>query len=93
MQGKKYYQEKLFTNFQLSERVPKDNLYRKLKETIDFSFLYSATSDYYGKEGQKSIDPVAFFKLLLVGYLENQPSDRRIVHMASMRLDILYFIV
>lgn len=92
MQGKKIYQEKLFTNFQLSDRVPQDNIYRKLKETLDFSFLYTATSKYYGSEGQKSIDPVVFFKLLLVGYLENQPSDRRIISSASMRLDILYFI-
>lgn len=92
MQGKKKYQEKLFANFQLSERVPKDNFYRRLKETLDLHFLYAATSGYYGHEGQKSIDPVVFFKLLLVGYLENQPSDRRIITMASMRLDILYFI-
>jgi transposase len=92
MQGKKQYQEKLFTNFQLSDRVPSDNIYRKLKEVLDLQFLYTATAKYYGKDGQKSIDPIVFFKLLLVGYLENQPSDRRIVHMASMRLDILYFI-
>ena len=92
MQGKKRYQEKLFTNFQLSDRVPADNLYRKLKEILDLQFLYAATAKYYGKDGQKSIDPVVFFKLLLVGYLENQPSDRRIIAMASMRLDILYFI-
>jgi len=92
MQGKKHYQEKLFTNFQLSDRVPADNVYRKLKETLDLQFLYAATAKYYGKEGQKSIDPVVFFKLLLVGYLENQPSDRRIVNIAAMRLDILYFI-
>ncbi|MEO7215788.1 IS1182 family transposase [Mucilaginibacter sp.] len=92
MQGKKHYQEKLFTNFQLSDRVPADNIYRRLKEVLDLQFLYSATSKYYGKDGQKSIDPVVFFKLLLVGYLENQPSDRRIINIASMRLDILFFI-
>ncbi|WP_091367933.1 transposase [Mucilaginibacter mallensis] len=92
MQGKKHYQEKLFTNFQLSDRVPADNIYRKLKEILDLQFLYVATAKYYGKDGQKSIDPIVFFKLLLVGYLENQPSDRRIINMASMRLDILYFI-
>lgn len=92
MQGRKNYQEKLFTNFQLSDRVPQDNIYCRLKETLDLSFLYSATSKYYGSEGQKSIDPVVFFKLLLDGYLENQPSDRRIISSASMRLDVLYFI-
>jgi transposase len=74
MQGRKKYQEKLFTNFQLSERVPQDNFYRRLKETIDLNFLYAATAQYYGSEGQKSIDPVVFFKLLLVGYLRINPA-------------------
>ena len=71
MQGKKNYHEKLFNNFQLSERVPEDNFYRRLKSELDLRFLYPLTDCYYGKEGQKSIDPVVFFKLILVGYLEN----------------------
>jgi transposase len=76
----------------LSNRVPADNIYRKLKETLDLQFLYASTVEYYGKDGQKSIALVVFFKLLLVGYLENQPSDKRIINLSSMRLDILYFI-
>ena len=92
MQGKKIYQEKLFTQIQLSELVPEDNLYRRLKNILDMQWLYKATAKYYGTEGQISIDPVVFFKLILIGYLENQPSDRRIMSMASMRLDMLYFI-
>ena len=94
MQGRKLYQEKLFTSFQLSDRVPLDNLYRRLLSTVNFNFnfLYKQTAQYYGTEGQESIDPIVFFKLMLVGYLENLASDRRIVHTASMRLDILYFI-
>jgi len=92
MQGRKNYQEKLYTNFQLSDRVPEDNFYRKLSSALDFHFLYQATSRYYGTEGQESIDPVVFFKLILVGYLENLGSDRRIINTASMRLDILLFI-
>lgn len=79
-------------SFQLSNAVPTDNIYRRLGEIIDFSFLYKATSKYYGEEGQKSIDPVVFMKLMLVGYLENLNSDRRIVSTSRMRLDILYFI-
>lgn len=39
-----------------------------------------------------SIDPTVFFRLILVGYLENLGSDRRIISTASLRLDILYFI-
>jgi len=92
MQGRKAFKERLFTNFQLSDRVPVDNFYRRLKETIDFHFLYKTTARYYGRAGQESIDPVVFFKLMLVGYVENLGSDRRIITTASMRLDVLYFI-
>jgi len=92
MQGKKEYTEKLFSYFQLSERVPQENFYRRLREVLDLRFLTKATAQYYGSEGQKSIDPVVFFKLILVGYLENLNSDRRIIEHARMRLDILYFL-
>jgi transposase len=92
MQGKKKYQEKLFTDFKLSERVPPSNFYRRLKEVVDLDFLYSLTKDFYGSSGQKSIDPVVFFKLCLVGYLENIISDRKLIDHCSMRLDILYFL-
>src|SRR5882757_2244182 len=92
MQGKKNYQEKLFISFQLSEQIPADNLYRRLNELVDFSFLYKATARYYGTEGQKSIDPVVFMKLMFAGYLENLNSDRRIINALRLRLDIRYFL-
>ena len=92
MQGKKDHQEKLFIQFQLSNRIPVDNFYRRLKEILNLDFLYQSTSRHYGKEGQKSIDPVVFMKLMLVGYLENINSDRRIVSTSKMRLDIIYFL-
>jgi len=63
-----------------------------LKSILDLKFVYDTTAKYYGTEGQKSIDPVVFFKLMLVGYLENLNSDRRIVATSRMRMDILYFI-
>lgn len=92
MQGKKQYDEKLFISFQLSQHVPRENLYRQLKEVLDLSFLRKHTVKYYGTEGQKSIDPEVFFKLMLVGFLENLNSDRRIMATTAMRLDIMYFI-
>lgn len=92
MQGKKQFREKLFTSFQLSERVPAENFYRRLKEVLNLQWLYKATKGYYGSEGQQSIDPAVFFKLMLIGYLENLGSDRRIINTVSMRLDMLFFI-
>jgi transposase len=92
MQGKKQYAEKLFTTFQLSSHVPDDNFYRRLKESLGLQWLYKSTRGYYGREGQQSIDPVVFFKLILVGYLENLNSDRKIIEHSRLRLDILFFL-
>ena len=92
MQGKKNYQEKLFNHFQLSDHVPECNFYRRLKEVLHLEFLYSETKLYYGDRGQKSIDPIVFFKLCLVGYLENIISDRQLIAHSAMRMDILYFL-
>lgn len=92
MQGKKIYQEKLFHDFRLSERVPEHNFYRRLQSILDLNYLYVLTKDFYGDSGQKSIDPVVFFKLCLVGYLENITSDRKLVEHCGMRLDILFFL-
>ena len=50
------------------------------------------TKQYYGTSGQQSIDPTVFFKICLVGYLENIISDRALIQHCSMRLDILFFL-
>ena len=92
MQGRKNYTEKLFLSFQLSDRIPKENLYRRLRETLDLSFLYKDTKELYGKTGNPSIDPVVFFKLLITGYLENITSDRKLMEHCCMRMDVLYFL-
>lgn len=92
MQGKKHYQEKLVTNFQLSNHVPEDNFYRRLKDILPLQWIYKATQKHYGTEGQQSIDPVVFFKLILIGYFENLCSDRRIISTVQLRLDMLFFI-
>ena len=92
MQGKKQYLDKEVTRFRLSERVPPHNLYRRLAELVDWTFLYDATRALYSSTGQPSLDPVVFFKLVLVGRLENMVSDRRLVEHCALRLDILLFL-
>lgn len=91
-QGKKHYLERPITSFRLSERVPQHNLYRRLDELPDLTFLYDATAERYRHTGQPSLDPVVFFKRLLVGRLENLVSDRRLLAHCALRLDILLFL-
>lgn len=92
MQGKKKYTPKLFVNFRLDEQIPADNFYRILKQKLDLSFVYKETESVYSHTGRPGIDPVVFFKMLLVGYLENICTDRALERLFQLRLDLLYFI-
>ena len=91
MQGKKTYTPKLIYQVHLDNLVPRDNFYRKLDEALDMNFLYKETGPYYGMEGQESIDPVVFFKICLVGYINNINSDRRLIEYCSNCLDVRLF--
>jgi transposase len=92
VQGQKDFHDKLSLCFRLSERVPKHNFYRRLRDLLDWEFLRPQTRPIYSHTGQPSLDPVVFFKLVLVGRLENIVSDRRLIEQCALRLDILYFL-
>lgn len=92
MQGRKDIQPKMLYQVTLHDLVPADNYYRQLDKTLDLHFLYAATKQYYGSEGQESIDPVVFFKILLVGYLNNINSDRKLMEYCANCLDVRLFL-
>jgi len=92
MQGQKLFMPKLFYTTSLDALVPDDDFYRQLNRTIDFHFLYKATEKYYGSEGNESIDPVVFFKLCMIGYLNNLCSDRQLMKFCSNSLNIRLFL-
>jgi transposase len=92
MQGKKTLQPKMLYTITLEQLVPADNFYRRLKKEIELSWLYKATEKYYGQEGQESIDPVVFFKICLVGYINNINSDRRLAEYCADSLGIRLFL-
>lgn len=83
MIGKKEYQPKLLYNITLEDLVPEDNFYRIIEKTLDLNFVYKECENLYGKTGNKSIDPVVFFKLNLFGFLEGIISDRELIKRAS----------
>lgn len=92
MQGRKLFQPKTFYVASLDALVPRDNYYRRLNNALDVRFLYTSTLRYYGAEGQESIDPVVFFKLMLVGYLNNINSDRKLLAYCADSLSIRLYL-
>ena len=57
--------------YTLEGLVPEDSLYRKIDESIDFSFIYEEVKDLYCEDnGRPSIDPVVFIKFVFVYVLD-----------------------
>jgi transposase len=92
MQGRKDIQPKMMYQVNLNDLVAEDNFYRKLAKALDLRFVYAATHRYYGSQGQESIDPVVFFKICLIGYLNNINSDRRLIEYCSNCLDTRWYL-
>ena len=47
MMGVRQKESKLFYNFSLSSRIPKDHFLRKLDEAVDFNIMRSLAKPYY----------------------------------------------
>ena len=50
----------------LEKRVRKDHPLRKVKELIDFDFIYKEVEDTYGDNGNVSVPPPVLLKLMLL---------------------------
>jgi len=88
----KQKESKLFYNFSLSNRVPKDHFLRKVDETIDFSFVHELAKPYYSHTGQPSIDPIVLLKMMLIGYFYDITSERKLAQELGVNLAFMYFL-
>ena len=56
--------------------IPKTHFYETLSRVLDLSFLYEMTKPLYAEKlGRPSLDPVVFFKCMLVAFFENITYD------------------
>lgn len=92
MQGKKTFTPKMLYSISLQDLVPANNFYCRLLTVLDLRWLYKQTAAYYGTEGQESIDPVVFFKICIIGYLNNIASDRKLIEFCADSLAIRLFL-
>jgi transposase len=87
------FQPKLFYHqISLEKRIPKGHLLRKIREQIDFDFIYAEVKDTYGDNGNVSIPPPVILKMMLLLILYNVRSERELMETIPMRLDWLWFL-
>src|SRR5208283_3113034 len=79
-------------NVQLETRVRKDHPLRKIKELVDFDFIYKEVEKTYGKNGNVSVPPPVILKLLLLLVIYNVRSERELMETLPERLDWLWFL-
>lgn len=86
MQGKKEFNQRICYNINLDSLVPNDHFLKRLNNLISFDFVRDITKDYYPNTGKPSIDPVALVKMLLIGYLFDIRSERKLVEEINLNL-------
>jgi len=92
MMGKQEDKQNRLVYINLDEFVPKQHLLRKIEKTVDFSFIYEKVEHLYSSIGRKSIDPVILLKMLLIGYLYNIDSERRLEEEVKYNLAYRWFL-
>jgi transposase len=87
------HQPRLFYyNLNLEERVPKNHVLRKIREKIDFDFIYQEVKGCYGDNGNVSVPPPIILKMILLLILYNVRSERELMNTIPLRLDWLWFL-
>jgi len=92
VQGKKEFNQRIYYNINLDSLVPEDHLLKRLERLISFNFVRDITKSYYSHTGKPSIDPVVLVKMLLVGYLFDIRSERKLVEEISLNLAYRWYI-
>ena len=75
----------------IDSMIPEDHLLRRIKNCVNFDFIYEKAAPYYSHVGRKSIDPVVLIKMLLIGYLYGIRSERRLEEEVSLNLAYRWF--
>ena len=72
--------------------IPANHLLRKIDRVIDLDFIYDLTLDLYCSDnGRRFIDPVLFFRIQIIGYLYDIPSDRQLCEEVHLNLAYRWF--
>lgn len=76
---------------QMEKRIPHDDVLRVIDEKVDFSFINELAKPYYSNLGPNGYSPERLFRMLIVMYMENISSERRLVNELNVNLRYLWF--
>lgn len=72
----------------LEDLMPQEHFLRDLDRCVDFNFIYDKVEALYSNTCRPSVDPVMLIKMMLIGYLYEIESERRLEQ--EVRVNIAY---
>ena len=86
-------QRRLFYEFRLDDRVPKDHLLRRMNVfvTVALADLHKGLKPHYSDIGRPSIDPELMIRMLIVGYCYGIRSERKLCDEVELHLAYRWF--
>lgn len=73
--------------------IPRGHFYERLATVLDLSFIYELTQPLYAARlGRPSLDPVVFFKCMLIGFFENIVFDTQLEYRIADSLTLRRFL-
>jgi transposase len=76
---------------QMEKRISQDDVLRVIDEKVDFSFINELAKPYYSNLGPNGYSPERLFRMLIVMYMENIPSERKLVEQLNVNLRYMWF--
>ena len=93
MMGSQDTQIHLFSyQVNLERRLRPDHPLRRFAAVLDLNWVRAEVKDYYGRNGNVSVDPVVLVKMMLLLFLDDIASERELVAIIPERLDYLWFL-
>jgi transposase len=93
MMGEHQPQKELFSYLvDLDKRVRTSNPLRQIYETIDFTFVREEVKDFYGYNGNESVDPAVIMKMMFLLFYDDVASERELMRIIGERLDYMWFL-
>jgi transposase len=76
----------------LGKLIPEDDPLRKISRVLKLDFVREEVAQFYGRNGNESVDPVIIVKLMLLLFLDDVPSERELMRVTAMRIDYRWFL-
>lgn len=93
MMGRQTDQKDLFSySVDLDKRVRADNPLRAVDARVDFTFVREEVKEFYGYNGNESVDPAVIMKMMFLLFFDNVASERELMKIIAERMDYMWFL-